>query len=54
MGMFWYHFIGALQFGQCDPGRTTLSLRGRRQMHTFRKLATHAPSANAKQANTVK
>ena len=46
--MFWYQRIGALQFGQCEPGRTTLSLRGSRQMQTFRKLATQAPKAKLK------
>ena len=46
--------LSALQFGQCDPGRTTLSSRGSRQMQTLIKLATHAPRENAKQAKRVK
>ena len=46
--MFWYQRIGALQFGQCDAGLTTLSLRGSRQMQTFRKLAMQAPKAKLK------
>ena len=54
IGMFWYHRIRALQFGQCDGGLTTLSPRGRRQMQTFRKLATHAPIANEKNAKLPK
>jgi hypothetical protein len=44
----------ALQTGQWDAGRTTLSLRGRRQMHTLRKLATQAPSAKLKKPNMQK
>jgi hypothetical protein len=52
--MFCHHLIGALHFGQCDPGRTTDSSRGSRQMQTLRKLATQHPSANANAAKTVK
>jgi len=51
IGMFWYHFMHALHFGQCEGGDTTLSSRGRRQIHTFRKLATQLPNANANAAN---
>ena len=40
--------------GQCDGGRTTDSFRGRRQMHTFRKLATQHPNRNEKTEKTVK
>ena len=52
--MFWYQRMRALHFGQCDGGRTTDSLRGRRQMQTFRKLAMQHPIPNAKQAKTEK
>jgi hypothetical protein len=54
MGMFWYHLMGALQFGQCEAGFTTLSLRGRRQMQTFRKLAMQAPIQKLKKPNMQK
>ena len=54
MGMFWYQRIGALHFGQCDPGRTTDSSRGSRQMQTFRKLATQHPKENENAAKIVK
>ena len=40
--------------GQCDGGRTTDSFRGRRQMHTFRKLAVQHPSRKEKTEKTVK
>ena len=50
IGMFWYHLIAALHFGQCDGGLTIDSPRGTRQMTTFKKLAMHAPSPKLKQA----
>jgi hypothetical protein len=53
-GMFWYHFMRALQRGQCDGGLTTLSSRGMRQMHTLRKLPKIAPIAKENAANTEK
>src|SRR5262245_3851489 len=40
------------QPGQRERGDTTDSPRGRRQTTTFRKLPTHAPSANAKQSRS--
>ena len=54
IGMFWYQRMGALQFGQCEAGLTTLSFRGSRHMHTLRKLAMHAPNAKLKNPNMQK
>src|SRR4051812_8738973 len=39
--------IRSPQFGQCDGGETIDSLRGTRQMTTFRKLPMHAPRSAA-------
>ncbi len=46
-GTLSYQAISALQAGQRDRGRTTLSPAGRRAMHTFRKDPTAAPRTAA-------
>ena len=48
IGMFWYHLIAVLHFGQCDGGLTIDSPRGTRQMTTLRNEAMHAPSPKLK------
>src|SRR4030095_1898038 len=44
IGMFSYHASERVQLVQCEPGQASDSRRGRREMHTLRKLPTHAPS----------
>ena len=51
IGMFWYHLIGALHFGQCDGGHTIDSPLGTRHITTFRKEAMQAPSQKLKSAS---
>src|SRR3954467_8489092 len=46
--MLSYHRSGVLHFGQCEPGETSDSSRGKRQTTTFKKLPTHAPRAKRK------
>ena len=48
IGMFWYHLISALHFGQCDGGLTIDSPRGTRQMTTLRNEAMQAPNPKLK------
>ena len=50
IGMFWYHLIGELHFGQCDGGETIDSPLGARQITTFRNEAMQAPSQKLKNA----
>ena len=50
IGMFWYHLIGELHFGQCDGGETIDSPLGARQITTFKNEAIQAPSQKLKNA----
>src|SRR2546422_11735932 len=46
-GMLSRHAIGCLQCGQRERGLTSDWSRGRRRMHTLRKLPKHSPNATA-------
>lgn len=52
-GTLSYHRTACPQLLQCDPGRTTDSCPGSREMHTFKKLPRSSPTPNPTTSNHI-